>query len=64
MYFKFKFKKNNKDIGYLDKELISKCIELISIICDHFPSCSSEILNKSAIIENINVLLEVILILL
>jgi hypothetical protein len=50
---------NNKDMAYLDTELISKCIELISILCDTLPSLCTEVLNKSNILEFMNILIDV-----
>jgi hypothetical protein len=50
---------NNKDMAYLDTELISKCIELISILCDTLPSFCTEVLNKSNILEFMNILIDV-----
>jgi hypothetical protein len=51
--------KNNKDISCIDKELTTKCIELLCILCDVFPNFSSEVLNQSLIVEYIIILLEV-----
>ena len=49
-------------MAYLDKELLAKCIDLISILCETLPAYSSDILNKSSIMNYIFVLLEVIII--
>ncbi len=51
--------KNNKDLAFLDTELLSKCIELISILCDTLPSFCTEVLNQSNILEYMNILLDV-----
>lgn len=49
---------NNSEINYLDKELISKSVDMISILCQQFPNKVRQHQNKSKIVEYIFKLIE------
>jgi transportin-1 len=49
---------NNKDTSYLDKESLSKSIDLISLLCNLYPTLVKENQNKHKILENFFKLLE------
>jgi hypothetical protein len=49
---------NNSEINFLDKELISKSIDMISILCQQFPAKIRQHQNKTKIVEYIFKLVE------
>jgi transportin-1 len=49
---------NNKDLNYLDKESLSKSLDLISLLCNFYPTLVKETQNKHKILENFFKLIE------
>ena len=45
------YKQNNSDINFLDKELLAKSIDMVSILCQQFPSKVRQHHNKNKIID-------------
>lgn len=49
---------NNKDTSFLDKESLSKSLDLISLLCNFYPTLVKENQNKHKILENFFKLIE------
>jgi transportin-1 len=50
--------KKHKDPSYIDKELLSKSLDLISVLCQYFPSLIIENQNKTTMLEYLLNLIE------
>lgn len=57
--FHSQYKNSNNDVSSLDKDLINKCLDLISVIYSSLPNLMLEFENKNIITENIFKLLEI-----
>lgn len=53
------FKLNNNDFSFLDRELISKCLDMISVLCQNLPELLREHPNKNKVVDFIFKILDV-----
>jgi transportin-1 len=52
------YKQNNNEVVQLDKEILSKCLDLLSVLCQSLPKCVKDNTNKIKIVDYIFKIIE------